>query len=170
MDEELAAESPDPMFIAIADDDAEHLQFVEYWVSALPNAQVLTCPQLQNFQTAIRQQIQRLRNSEDQLDGEREKKLRVLIFLDLIWGVGHNPALGLNFLDALRNDPDLQCYPVIIYSQTNSDDEVKQCYCRRASGFLTKGPHNGIDARQRFVKVVETWREVMTLPLAENVL
>jgi CheY-like chemotaxis protein len=162
-------ELPEPMCIAIADDDPELLGFVERWVSELPNAEALTCHRLQNFQAAIREKLQQMKSALNETTEPGAGRVRILIFLDLIWGPGHNPTPGLNFLNTLRADPQLRCYPIIIYSQTNADDEIKQCYCRQASAFLTKGPDKEFGPRERFLQVVQTWRTVMTLPSAGDI-
>lgn len=168
MSGQLGADAPDTMCVAIADDDPELLDFVAGWVSDLPKAQLLVCRQLDNFRTAILEKLQSMRDMHNAIIHDPQDKIRILIFLDLIWGPGHNPARGLECLNTLRNDPELRCYPIIIYSQTNGDDEIAQCYCRQASGFLTKGPHNGLGAGERFISVVETWRTIMTLPPARD--
>lgn len=162
------------IIIGVADDDEEHLEFIERWLMArFPDGSVswVLKPDLSEF----RDQLSSLRQPQPQAGatharaGTSAEDAHILIFLDLLWrhGVSTDREAALTFIDSLRADPTTQHWPIIVYSQTHDIDEIKQCYTRRANAFLTKGDLDGKTAEARFIQVVDTWVAVQSLPTVE---
>ncbi|MBW8882367.1 MAG: response regulator, partial [Asticcacaulis sp.] len=75
---------------------------------------------------------------------------------------------GLEFLDVVKNDPELRRIPVLVFSSSTSDADIAASYDRYASGYLSKpmGPSD----YDTILKTVEAYwfRLLQTSPAEED--
>jgi CheY-like chemotaxis protein len=46
--------------------------------------------------------------------------------------------LGMEVLEKLKSDPDLKSIPVVIFSSSQEDPDIKKCYALGANSYVTK--------------------------------
>lgn len=72
---------------------------------------------------------------------------------------------GKEVLADIKSDPDLRRIPVLIYTSSDAEEEVKSCYDLHANAYLTKATHT-TDTAATFRAVVGFWLERARLPEA----
>lgn len=74
---------------------------------------------------------------------------------------------GDEVLEEIRDDPDLECLPVVILTSSDAQEDVVKSYEHQANAYLTK-PVNPAE----FIKVVQSlqqfWLSVVRLPPCEE--
>lgn len=69
---------------------------------------------------------------------------------------------GLEFLDEIRNDPELTGSIVFVLTSSASDYDVTEAYKRHIAGYITKGsPENGIEEA---IKMIDHFWRVVEFP------
>ncbi|HEY3397531.1 MAG TPA: response regulator [Armatimonadota bacterium] len=84
-----------------------------------------------------------------------------LIILD--WNLPNKP--GREVLEAVKQDPDLQPIPIVVFTTSRAPQDLQEAYDLRASCFITKPAHF-----REFVEAIEGirdfWLGIATLPSA----
>lgn len=112
-------------------------------------------------QAGFNQAIQVIEDGQQALEYLAQSPAPDLIFLDLNLAA----MTGFEVLEAIRNDPKLECVPVIVISGSQNAEDVRKAYRLKANCYLTK-PAKLADFL-RFMKICyEFWGTVATLPPA----
>lgn len=92
-------------------------------------------------------------NGEEALEIlSRKDDLPSIIFLDL-----NMPRLnGIEFLEIIKNDPDLRHIPSVILTTSNNTQDIKECYKTGISGYVIK-PLKYDDYVDKINKVLSYW-------------
>jgi len=84
-----------------------------------------------------------------------------LILLDL-----NMPRMdGKTFLDCVKSDPKLKAIPVVMFTSSQSENDIRDCYERYASCYVVK-PFGGKEFVETVQQVVRFWRDLGRLPEA----
>ena len=84
-----------------------------------------------------------------------------LILLDL-----NMPRMdGKTFLDCVKSDPKLKAIPVVMFTSSQSENDIRDCYERHASCYVVK-PFDGNEFVETVQRVVRFWRDLGRLPEA----
>jgi len=82
-----------------------------------------------------------------------------LILLDL-----NMPRMdGKTFLDCVKSDPKLKAIPVVMFTSSQSENDIRDCYERYASCYVVK-PFDGNEFVETVQRVVRFWRDLGRLP------
>jgi two-component system, chemotaxis family, response regulator Rcp1 len=82
-----------------------------------------------------------------------------LILLDL-----NMPRMdGKKFLDCVKSDPKLKAIPVVMFTSSQSENDIRDCYERYASCYVVK-PFDGNEFVETVRQVVKFWRDLGRLP------
>lgn len=84
-----------------------------------------------------------------------ENNQRIIILLDLNWG---NSSNALAKLQELREDNERKHYPVIIYSQSETERDIKDSYEASANGYVVKGGESPKLRKKRFIDTLNQWQ------------
>ncbi|MEM8970789.1 MAG: hypothetical protein AAGD43_01830 [Pseudomonadota bacterium] len=91
---------------------------------------------------------------------EFRDRRRLVVFLDLRWeGEGES----LFAIREMRQNKDMQHYPVIVYSKSDSESDIKNSYDHTANAYLTKSGSSD-ERKKKFLKTVKQWTTVTTPP------
>lgn len=86
-----------------------------------------------------------------------------LIFLD----VNMEPISGFDVLSAIRRDHAIGATPIIIFSDSDSDETVARAYCSGANAYIRK-PID-VDEFRRIIRVVQSfWFDLARRPTLPN--
>ncbi len=89
----------------------------------------------------------------------QSESLPELVLLDL-----NIPRMdGLEFLDALRDDPALSHLPILVLTSSTDDEDVVRCYAKSANAYLTK-PESPDELVSLADAVVSFWIERAKFP------
>ena len=82
-----------------------------------------------------------------------------LILLDL-----NMPRMdGKTFLDCVKSDPKLKAIPVVMFTSSQSENDIRDCYERYASCYVVK-PFDGKVFVETVQQVVRFWSDLGRLP------
>jgi two-component system, chemotaxis family, response regulator Rcp1 len=82
-----------------------------------------------------------------------------LILLDL-----NMPRMdGKEFLDCIKSDPKMKSIPVVMFTSSQSETDVRDCYERYASCYVVK-PFDGKEFAETLQEVVRFWGDIGRLP------
>ena len=82
-----------------------------------------------------------------------------LILLDL-----NMPKMdGKKFLDCVKSDPKLKAIPVVMFTSSESESDIRDCYERHASCYVVK-PFDGKVFVETVRQVVRFWGDLGRLP------
>ena len=86
------------------------------------------------------------------VQAESDKSDRILILLDLGWG----DQDALRQLSHLREDADLRHFPVIIYSKSDAESDIRRCYEATANAYMIKRGSPQM-RRDHFFRAIDHW-------------
>jgi len=143
--------------ILVIEDDSNDLFFIKRAFSSLGN---------RNTMQAVgdgAEAIDYLRGVDDYADRERFP-LPALILMDL-----KMPRVdGFEFLAWLRREPGLRIIPVVVFSSSNLDSDVRRAYELGANSFIVKlQDHTELPEVLRTLAIY--WLDVCETPVAEMV-
>jgi CheY-like chemotaxis protein len=92
-----------------------------------------------------------------------EHNQRILIILDLGWGDSSDALLELQ---NLRRDELRKHYPVIIYSKSDTEDDIKRAYEATANCYIVKTDGTPEARKQRFLNTLTQWQGHYLPPFA----
>jgi DNA-binding NarL/FixJ family response regulator len=92
-----------------------------------------------------------------------EHNQRILIILDLGWGDSSDALLQLQ---NLRNDESQKHYPVIIYSKSDTEDDIKRAYEATANCYIVKTDGSPEERKKRFLNTLTQWQGHYLPPFA----
>jgi CheY-like chemotaxis protein len=82
-------------------------------------------------------------------------------FPDLIVSDIKMPALnGLEFLRWLKNHPEFMVVPVVVFSSSYMDEDIREAYCLGASAFLSK-PSDAKVMNELICSMMKFWSKVL---------
>ncbi len=82
-----------------------------------------------------------------------------LILLDL-----NMPKMdGKRFLDCVKSDPKLKAIPVVMFTSSESENDIRDCYERYASCYVVK-PFDAKEFVRTVQQIVRFWRDPGRLP------
>ncbi|MFT3998225.1 MAG: response regulator [Asticcacaulis sp.] len=92
--------------------------------------------------------------------GRYENEARpALILLDI-----NMPRMdGKVFLSVIKADEDLRTIPVVMFTSSESEKDVRDCYERHASAYVVK-PFDGTRYAEAVREIVRFWTEIAQLP------
>jgi CheY-like chemotaxis protein len=70
---------------------------------------------------------------------------------------------GKAFLSAIKQDDAFRAIPVVMFTSSESPNDIRECYERYASGYVVK-PFDGVQYANTVREVVHFWGEVSQLP------
>lgn len=70
---------------------------------------------------------------------------------------------GKAFLSAIKQNDAFRAIPVVMFTSSESPNDVRECYERYASGYVVK-PFDGVQYANTVREVVHFWGEVSQLP------
>lgn len=92
-------------------------------------------------------------------EGYEASRTPDIIFLDL----NIPKRNGLEVLEIIKNDPKLKIIPVIIFSTSESQNDIQECYRLQANCYVSK-PLDYDDFVRVIKSVISFWTRVATMP------
>ena len=137
-----------PFTVIVAEDDSDDRLMIE---EAFANCSPCGLQFLEDGE----QLLNYLRREEDYADVPEEDEQRVIL-LDL-----NMPKMnGLEALQEIKSDPDLKYIPVVVFTTSETEEDIVRSYNLGVSSFITKPV--------TFDKVISTlhsyWSSVVTVP------
>lgn len=144
------------MLILIADDDANWTDLASEWAKTAAEPQELRTRVFHNPGELIKT----LEADEGDLSG------RLVVFLDLDFS-----KFGASGYDTLRrlkthHNLEIRNIPIVIYSRSDSPDEIKKCYSAHANSYVHKGRVGS--QKQIFSETVKFWVNAAKCPEGLN--
>lgn len=141
------------MLILIADDDTHWTDLAAEWAK--------TAAEPHEVRTRVFSDPAELVKA---LENDKKGDLsgRAVVFLDLDFsGIG---ASGFDALFHLKShrDADVRNLPIVIYSRSDSPEEIEKCYSARANSYVHKGKVG--TQQQIFRETVKFWVNAAKLP------
>lgn len=73
---------------------------------------------------------------------------------------------GLEVLAELRADPRFEFLPIVVYTTSSADDQIRLAYKRRANAYIRK-PIDAIEFMDCIKSLLDFWLKTATLPPGE---
>ena len=73
---------------------------------------------------------------------------------------------GLEVLTELRSDPRFAVLPIVVYTTSNAEDQIKLAYQGRANAYIRK-PIDAIEFIDSIKSLLDFWLKTATLPSSE---
>jgi DNA-binding NarL/FixJ family response regulator len=137
------------MLVVVADDQPQMLSFVKRWFSR----------RYADDDTIRLETHDDLTDLEDFVKGKLLDDDHLLLFLDLNWE--DNKERSLKWVGRIKRSRKTRHWPVLIYSESNSESDVLEAYVHYANGYVHKGND---EQEEHFVEVLEHWRLQQLLP------
>lgn len=128
--------------VVLVEDDPDHAHLTQRALSATPHD-----VELDHVQDAA-SGIDRIRSSPPDL---------VLLDLDL------GPSSGFEVLEALREDPQTACVPVVVLSTSTGSNRRRRCYLAGANSFVPR-PLEYDELQDRLDLIVRYWLSLDAAP------
>ena len=70
---------------------------------------------------------------------------------------------GKQVLSTIKQDPKLKCIPVVVYTTSNQNSDIAECYKLGANCYVTK-PSRLKETLNTISKITEFWLRIVALP------
>lgn len=156
------------MFVVVADDEYRFRKTVVQWIATQfglsdsvrdaaireigcedSDADHLVVPVSEELRFLLVGQLEGLWNRVKKESGDSD---RILILLDLGWGEKD----ALKELSRLRSQTELRHFPVIIYSKSDAESDIRRCYAATANAYMIK-KGSMQKRRDHFFRAIEQW-------------
>lgn len=137
------------MLVVVADDKRETLGFVERWFSRAyaddADMRLETHSDLDSL--------------EDFISSKLQAKDHLLLLLDLNWD--EDKTRSLKWMGRVKRSLQTRRWPVLIYSESDDEADVREAHDHFANGYV----HKGVDGQEEhFIGVLDHWRNKQVLP------
>jgi DNA-binding NarL/FixJ family response regulator len=155
------------MFVVIADDEFRFRKTVIQWIAKQYNlsdsardsaiSQIGSEDSADHLVVHVSERLRfllvgRLETLWQHVQQETKEEDRILILLDLGWG----DKDALKELARLRSDAQLRHFPVIIYSKSDAESDIKRCYDATANAYMVKKGSMQV-RRDHFFRAINHW-------------
>jgi CheY-like chemotaxis protein len=138
------------MLVVVADDKPEMLLFVQTWFDRHfandRNIRLATHAKLDDLEQFIASRL--------------EQNDKFLLLLDLNWEA--DKTRTLRWISRIKRASATRHWPILIYSESNDEIDVRDAHKAFANGYVNKGDD---EQEENFINVLEHWRTKQMLPI-----
>ena len=135
-----------PTFCFIDDDADEHYLLSKDFHKYAPDAELQCFARFEEFYQFLQIKM-------------KEKSIRPVLLLDL-----NMPDMtGYKVIKKLRKDEDFNHLPIVVYTTSQSPNDVRQSYAAGANAFITK-PSDQARSKTVITEIVNYWSTCVTVP------